>query len=70
MACCSGRNSKGDAEAPREVGLSCKATASPARRVLAHRRVRAQAVATRRRCRDVVFLLVWLAFWGGMGYIA
>ena len=29
-----------------------------------------QAVATRRRCRDVIFLLIWLAFWGGMGYIA
>ncbi|KAK9842492.1 hypothetical protein WJX81_002530 [Elliptochloris bilobata] len=29
-----------------------------------------KAVATRRRCRDVIFLLVWLAFWGGMGYIA
>ena len=29
-----------------------------------------QAVETRRRCRDVIFLLIWLAFWGGMGYIA
>ena len=29
-----------------------------------------QAVATRRLCRDVIFLLIWLGFWGGMGYIA
>lgn len=29
-----------------------------------------QAFATRRRCRDVIFLLIWLAFWGGMGYVA
>ena len=29
-----------------------------------------QAIATKRRCRDVLWLIIYAAFWGGMLYVA
>ena len=29
-----------------------------------------QAIATKRRCRDVLWLIIYAAFWGGMFYVA
>ena len=29
-----------------------------------------QAIATKRRCRDVLWLSIYAAFWGGMFYVA